>query len=449
MRSSGGRIFYGYYLVAMAFFLGFVYSGVYTHSRGVFVRGQIEDFDVSRTEISLAFSLVQIAGALVAPFFGYVLDRFRVRDVMTCGAIWLGIGFLVMSRVDTVWQFAILMTLFMGLGSASLGSSANSRLLVNWFDRYRGMVLSVSVMGYSTAGVVIPPVAVWMLDGMGWQNAYLIFGWVLLLVIAPMLFLIVRQRPQDFGLQPDGLTAPGSSLARRSETFGVVDDRQILPAQPAIEAVTSNSHDYGPNAWAAFALFARSRAFWGAVLLFGSLAGVLISLNVHLFLHYTGLALGDYQAAMILSVTGLCLFVSKPVFGWLIDRLGALRASMMTVVAGVVTMLVFSVATTLLPLLLAGVLLGFAFGAVVPLQAALLSRIFDPALYGRAYGALRLSIFPMTVTFTPLTGLIWDRTGSYAPAFVAFALLFLVVALLAPRMFSRDRIFEHAARERR
>jgi MFS family permease len=228
-----------------------------------------------------------------------------------------------------------------------------------------------------------------------------------LLVLVPLLYLVVRQRPEDMGLRVDG-----GSLAEA--------DTAEIPIRHA------------------FALFARSRAFWGAALLFGAMAGVLISVNLHMFLNYTGLGLGDYRAALILSVTGGSMLVSKPLFGWLIDRLGARRSTMLALLTAAVTMTAYCFADSFLPLLLAGVLLGVSFGGIVPLQAALLSRLFDTRLFGRAYGALRLSIFPMTVTFTPLTGLTYDLTGSYAPAFAAFAALFVVVALVTPRMIRLD-----------
>ncbi len=419
VKIGGGRVFYGYYLAAMSFVLGFVSGAMYAHSRGVFVRGQIEEFAVSRTEISLAFSAVQIAGAFASPVLGCLLDRFPVRNVMICGAIWLGAGFLVMSQAATVWQFAFLMALFMGLGSSSIGTSANTRLLVNWFDRHRGLALSVAVMGYSIAGIVMPPVAVWLMENAGWRHGYAAFGCVLLLVVLPLVAVMVRQRPQDIGQQPDGVAVVvnGGSPAA------------ALAGGPPEQAVTGMRATL-----AAFRQFIRSRAFWGVALLFGSMVGVMISVNLHLFMHYTGLDLGEYRAALILSVTGVFMFVSKPLFGWLIDRLGARRSSLVALLVGVATMLVYALSTDFVSLLLGGVLLGFAFGALVPLQAALLSRLFEPAMFGRAYGALRLCIFPMTVAFTPLTGLTHDLTGSYTPAFAAFAALFAGVALLAPRL---------------
>src|SRR5690606_41149490 len=116
-----------------------------------------------------------------------------------------------------------------------------------------------------------------------------------------------------------------------------------------------------------FVAFARAPAFWGTVLLFGVMDGVFGGLSVHLFLHYTSIGLDDYGAARLLSVGSAMSLVSKPSFGWLVDRLGARNASAIAVLVCGVSMGALAVASAPLALLSAAVLIGLGFGGTVPL----------------------------------------------------------------------------------
>src|SRR5690606_21909151 len=98
------------------------------------------------------------------------------------------------------------------------------------------------------------------------------------------------------------------------------------------------------------------------------------------------------------------------------------------------SMIAFATATSHAALAAAGALFGLAFGGTVPLQASVMSRVFPAAHFGRAYGSLRLCMFPLTLACTPLIGLVYDQSGSYLPVFAVFAVSFVIVALAAARM---------------
>ena len=161
------------------------------------------------------------------------------------------------------------------------------------------------------------------------------------------------------------------------------------------------------------------------------MAGTFGGFNVHLFLYYTELGIDDYRAALILSFTSGLAIVSKPLFGWLIDRVSARAATLISCTCYTVAMVCFAVFSEFALLFLAGALFGLGFGGMVPVRAAILSRLFSIEEYARAYGTLRLCMFPLTITWTPLIGWIYDTTSSYVPAFRLFAVLFSAAAVIA------------------
>jgi hypothetical protein len=75
---------------------------------------------------------------------------------------------------------------------------------------------------------------------------------------------------------------------------------------------------------------------------------------------------------------------------------------------------------------------------MVPVRAAILSRLFSTEQYARAYGSLRLCMFPMTISWLPLIGFIYDTQGSYLPAFIVFSGLFALAACVAFRLIPKD-----------
>lgn len=177
--------------------------------------------------------------------------------------------------------------------------------------------------------------------------------------------------------------------------------------------------------------FTRSAPFWGVVFTFGLLAGTFGGFNVHLFLYYTELGIDEYWATLVLSFSSVVAIGSKPLFGLLIDRVNPRTATMISCGCCLGAMLVLSVYTALPMLFVAGGLFGLGFGGMVPVRAAIISRLFSIEQYARAYGSLRLCMFPMTISWMPLIGYIYDTQGSYAPAFNVFAVLFSCATVVA------------------
>ena len=413
------RIFYGYYLAAFAFCVGFISGCVYLYSRGVFVRDQIVEFDASRTEISLAFTAVQIVSTTFAPVLGYLLDRYPIRNVMAAGCISMVLGFLALSQVQNLVQFTLTAAVFLGFGVGCVGTTANTKLMVNWFNRRRGFALGVAIMGYSAAGAVMAPIALYLLNNIGWRASYVLFAGICLVVVLPAILLLVKQRPQDMGLGPDGdpyepgesQSAPGATPRART-----LEERwQAFREQLAV--------------YASFAKDPSRSGVWSST--FGLMAGTFGGFNVHLFLYYTELGIDEYRATLILSFTSGLAIVSKPLFGWLIDQINPRVATLISCGCYIVAMVCFSFFSTFALLFLAGALFGLGFGGMVPVRAAILSRLFSIEEYARAYGSLRLCMFPLTITWTPLIGWIYDTNGSYLPAFKLFAVLFSLAALIA------------------
>ncbi|MFU8815464.1 MAG: MFS transporter [Pseudomonadales bacterium] len=409
LAGKRAAFFYGYPLAGYAFFMGFVASSFFLHSRGIFFPLWMEEFAVARTEISFAISLTLFVGACAAPLTGHFLDRYPVRIIVALGCAWLACGYLLLQFVDGYLTFLLILVVFQGLGWTCVGPLAQTKLMVNWFNRHRGMALGVAIMGISVAGIVMPTVATWLASTLGWRDTYALYAGVLLAVALPLTLLVVRQEPADLGQRPDGdaLPAPGAIPAAAP-----------MPSQPPQQLI------------AIYREFLGSRAFWSVVVTFGLMNGVYSAMITHLPAYLTGeLGFSLYQASYVLGVAGLFSLIGKVVFGWMMDRMSAKLTVMVAVTFYLFSTLVFMAVSQYGLIVVAGALFGLGFGGMVPVRSVLLSRLFGVRKFSRVNGLLSFFLAPATF-WVLITGYVADTTGTYVTAFQVWAVAFLLAGVV-------------------
>lgn len=401
------RFFYGYILAAYSFGMGFLASSFFLHSRGVFFPLWLEDFAVNRTQISLVITIVLFTGACLAPFVGYLIDKFPVKIIICFGATWLAIGYLLLQYVDSYLSFFAVLLMFQSLGWVCVGPLTQTKLMVNWFNRNRGMALGIAIMGISVAGIITPTVATYLADTLGWQNAYSIYAGVLLLLILPVTLWLVKQEPSIIGQHTDGDPLPQ-----------LTEEEKNAPPPPR------------ENVIEVYKEFLTSRAFWSVVITFTLMNGVYSALMTHLPSYLTSeLSFGAYDAAYALGVAGGFAIAGKIVFGWLMDHFDAKRTVLIAVTAYLASTLVFITADSYILILLAAGLFGTGFGGMVPVRSVLLSRLFGVAKFSRVNGLFSFFLAPATF-WVLITGWITDMTGSYIAAFQVWAVAFTLAGII-------------------
>ena len=414
------RFFYGYALAAFAFGLSFVASGFFLHSRGIFFPMWMAEFSVAKTEISLMVSLVLFTGACCAPITGYMIDRFPVRTIICIGSVWLATGYLLLRWVDAYIPFLVTFMLFQGIGWTCVGPLVQTKLMVNWFSRNRGMALGVAIMGISVAGVVMPTVVTFLSQALGWRDTYSLYAVILLVIVIPLTLTCVVQKPSDRGLQPDGDCEP-------PPTPQPVPDRNV-PAPPPASGL------------AVYREVLVSKAFWSVVLTFGLMNGVYSAMITHLPTYLTTeLTYTLLDASYVLGVAGSFAIADKIVFGWMMDHMNAKGTVMFGVTSYIASTIVFINVDTYALLLVAAALFGLGFGGMVPVRSVLISRLFGVGKFSRANGMLSFFLAPATF-WTLITGMITDATGTYTTAFKVWSVAFVLAGIvtLAIRLPNRE-----------
>ncbi len=389
-----GRIYYGWYIAAVAFLVNFITLGMNSYSPATFLKPMTEDLGWSRGFFSLAVSLSGLVSAPLALLVGPMVDRKGGRTFMLVGGIIMGATMIALGFVHAKWQFIALRSLLAPLAMAGVGQLVTQVTVSNWFIKKRGRALAILAMGMSSGAMIAPLLSTFLISAVGWRHAWMVLGLICWIPLAPVV-LLMKRRPEDMGLSPDGVAPEASRGTGR------------LPASPEVTWTRREA--------------VRTGAFWLFTLVFplGMLGSSAIVSHLYPYLADTGFTLKTVALmTMTLSLTALCV---KPAWGFIAERVPpryCLAVAFLLIGAGLGLLVV--AAPHKLALYLSIVFLGTFYGATIPLQALLWANYFGRMSLGRVQS---LSM-PISSLFNPigpvLAGFMWDVTGSYRSIFTAY-----------------------------
>lgn len=408
MKNSGpGKIFYGWFIIAVAaigLLMGYV--PIIGFSFGVFFKPLSQEFNWSRAEISLGFSLSLLVLSAALPIVGRLVDRFGARKIILPAACLFGLGLASFYFLTaSLWHF-YLIYMFLGLVGSGTAPVPYYKVISQWFDRQRGLALGLTMGGAGLGFFVMPTLSYALIAWMGWRLAYVVIGIAVIAVTVPVVGLFLRETPQSMGLSPDG------DLVAGDVSVAVAGDRGGVTAR---------------EAW-------RSWTFW---LMCASLFLVSVALNgclIHLVPLLTDRGISPQNAAFSASLLGGATLLGRLGTGVLLDRFFATS----------VALCFFSVAALGILMLWAGlagplsfliaVLLGVGIGAEGDIMPYLVSRYFGLRAFGEIY-AYVLAIYTLGAVVGPLLmGIGFDSTGSYDSVLVPLLVVTLAGAVLLTRL---------------
>ena len=407
------RLYFGWYIVAGAFFGQMLQAGLSAYAGGVFLVPMTEDLGWTRTEFTLAQTVGQLVTGSIGFFIGAHVDRRGGRGVMIVGGVIIVVTLFSLSYIQEWWQWLVLRGLFFMGGAAMIGSLVVNVTLSKWFVDLRGRAIGIAAIGFSIGGIVIAPPLTAFVDDFGWRAGWQVLAVATAAIIFPIA-LLFRRQPEDHGLSPDGRTA--------EELRGGAAQR--------IEADYRNSYTRR-EALRTPALYMITFAFGLAVI---GIGGVI--LNTIPFL--TDQDYSRATAARIVVVLGFAAGFSKAFWGWLTERYDAryVAALGFALSGSSMILIVFSAASGIAALVALGYLLwGTGVGALFPSQEVIWAQYF-----GRRYlGEVRSVVLPVSLGMGAagplLTALYFDAVGDYNGVFLAVGInwVFASVLILAVR----------------
>lgn len=400
------RVYYGWWIVLAFVVLNVYWYGTLVVGLTVLFTPIRHTFGWSAALLAGVLSLLSLASGLCAPLVGVIFDRSGPRGLLLTATACTGAGMLLVSRATGLVSFVaafLLVAVGYGIWAGGTGPAAAGL----WFNRRRGLAMGVIIGGSSLGGVLVP---LWKLlvDASGWRATLVVAALALWVVSVPAC-LILRHRPADLGLLPDGDQRGASVLSSAGEPGN---------ADAALRAALAT--------WQFWLLCAVA-----SLLLAGSTATVLLMLP-----RLQEARLSDGTAVAAITLVTLLGAVGKPGCGWLADRTDPVRLAAISAALQAVGLLAFALAPAQWPVLLVFVL-GFGLGNDnARLMAAIIcTRYYGLRAFGRIQGVLYFTLLLGRVVGPVLAGRLHDTGHGYSAAFLLFAALSLITvpALLALR----------------
>jgi MFS family permease len=413
--SKRPKFFYGWWIVFTAA-LGLCLGGppIAVFSFSIFFKSLVHEFHASRAAISFAFTLHNVIGAMCAPLVGRLIDRFGARRVILPATATFAL-ILISGRAlgSSIWQFYLFYTALglMGIGASPIPYGV---VVSHWFNRRRGLALGFMMLGVGLGAIVAPLLAQRLIAAFGWRIAYVIFGFIILLIPLPVVAVLLENDPAQRGLAPDGVQPRHGASERQSEIQGLT------------------WHEIWP-----------SPTFWLLICAF-SLTGASVHAGV---LHMQPLlmdrGLSPERAAVAISVIGLALLAGRLGSGYLLDRIFAPRVAIFFFGASTLGMAILWLGSTGNVALAAAFLVGLGMGAEADIIAYLISRYFGLRAFGTAYGHAFGAFVLAGAVGTLLMGAGYDWTHSYTVPLAWFIGAMLaalaLLACLGPYRYAAER----------
>ncbi len=395
MRATGKKIFYGWWMVAAGCGLQFLQSALLMQSFGAYVAVLRDERGWSKTALSGAAALQQMESAILGPLLGWIIDRFGAQGPIRIGVVIFGIGFMLLSRIDTLLGFYGAFVV-MAIGSSLCGFFPINVALIHWFERYRARALSSLSLGLAAGGMLVPVVA-WSLSTFGWRATAFASG-VAYIAIGLPLAMAMRRRPEDHGETVDGGRPPRDV----PEGTASVEDRRDFTAREALHT-------------SAFWLISLGHAF--ALL-------AVHAVNVHAITHMKeGLGYSVERAAFVITLMVVGQ-IGGVAIGWLVgDRFKKRLVAAVCMLMHMAGLLLLTYAVGVAMVIGFALLHGVAWGLRGPFMQAIRADYFGRAAIGMILGLSYMIIVVGQVGGPMIAGVLADMTGDYRLGFTILALL--------------------------
>ena len=384
-KGKNMKIFYGWWIVLASFILGLYVAGAIFYSFTAFVDPLVNEFGWSYTQISLASSLRGLEMGIFAPFVGILLDRFGSRIIIFIGMTVVGLALILLSGIHTLLMFYICF-LLLAFGAGGCTSVVVMSVVANWFNRRVGLAMGIAVCGFGASGLMIPLVVV-LIEKYGWRSAFFFLGIGAWLIGLPLV-AVIRNKPEQYGMLPDGKLIQDHATEDNSDTAEItVHFREALSNRSFLLIVSAE---------------------WIRMMTVGTLI-------MHIMPYLNSIGLPRSTAGFISAGIPLCSIAGRFGFGWLgdiYDKRYIIALGFALMCLGLFLFLHIHYTWVILLFLL---FFPIGYGGGMSLRGAIIREYFGRASFGKMIG-LTMGVGSVGAIIGPtLGGWVFDTFYSYQP----------------------------------
>jgi MFS family permease len=394
-QSNEPGVFYGYYVVIAAFITLTLGWGVY-YSYGVFFKPLMQEFGWTTAITSGAFSASIFISGSSGIVAGRLSDRLGPRVVIIFCTILLSSGYILMSVVQSTWQFYLVYALLIAPGIAGFWAPPVSTI-ARWFHGRRGLMTGIVSGGISFGQFILPPLLTGSILSYNWRATYVAIG-VITLIAVGISAQFIRSSPQQMGLKPYGHLVEKPSHNIKSSGFTL---RQAI----------------------------QTRQFWMACLIYFCFGIAQLAVMVHMVPHATDMGISPIQASIILSIIGVVSFIGRVSIGTIVDTAPIKKTTNVCLLLMVVALTWLMFSNDLWKLYLFAVFFGFSYGGLSCIQSLMAAELFGLGILGVVTAIFSFS-FSFGGSIGPLmAGFIVDFSNNYQWVFLT-CLIIVTMALV-------------------
>ena len=399
--------FYGWTVLSAAGASMFVRNALGSLTLAVFVYPISQELGWSRTLIGGAASLGGLLSIIGAPPVGWAVDRFGARQVLTIAVLLLGLSTMSLAWATTPLAFYLAYGLGRVLftGPIPIGASV---VVARWFVRKRGRATGILAFGHAGGMILFPAIASLVIQLQGWQEAWFVMGILVLVIALAPVALFIIQRPEDVGLVPDG-----------GQLSGIESGEVGSPARPG----------HREPMWSLRQAI-RTPALWMLALATGSVYFIQSGTNLHQGAYFVdqGLSKATADIAIILSAVGAAF--GALAWGWMSEKIPVRYVFAVVALLMAISIALFAAVDTAAEAYGYAFLFGAAVGGIIVVPPIAYADYFGRQSLGAIRGVTEPFVALGQAIGSVLSGAVYDITGTYQGAFLAYAALGAAVILL-------------------
>ena len=416
--SDAKGMYYGWWVVFTASIFHALFGGLYHTGMALYFLPFKRAFEISSTQLSLAFAIRSLEGGLEGPFVGYLVDKIGPRPIVLFGVVAGGVGFILLALTQSFLMFLVVFLGFLTIGFSTPFHGITATIN-HWFRRRLGTAMSLATVGSAVGGVLITPLVAWIILSSGWRVAATTSG-ILILVIGIPLSLLIRIPKGNEAFQEEETDSEEDKI----ESIGTTGESNFEHSPSLVAESTSFDGDFTVKE----AL--RTKTYWLLSLSIGLRLMAQSALMVHMVPMLVSRGNSEGVAAILVSLLSLVRLPAIIGAGIVSDKWSRTRTSSLSMLSGVAAGVVILVGPSGL---LTGVAFAFLFAGAQACNSvtwALVGQFFGRKSFGTLRGGVTLMQSLMSTAGPLGAGVVFDLTGDYKVAFVAISVTYVAATIM-------------------
>ncbi|MFC1917707.1 MFS transporter [Chloroflexota bacterium] len=407
---SERKFYYGWVVVIAFAIISTILWGL-RFSFGVFFKSIEGEFELTRAATSSVFSAYMVLGTIFVVLGGWALDKYGPRIVVLLMGITTGLGLLLTSQINSLWQLYFTYSLLLAMGTSSIYMVIMASVS-RWFNKKRGLALGIASLGAGSGTVLMSPLATYLITTFDWRMAFLVIGIIALLIVVPLSRLL-KNEPSEIDPVSDG-KEPG------------LTDKKSLQENNG----TKSLHLKGLSLFQAF----KTKSLVMFILMYFLIAFSSILVLTHIVPHVIDMGFSVGEAATVLSLIGVGNSTGRVLMGIVADKIGRKISAIICNLVQSLAMVWLLWSDELWMLVLFAIVFGFTFGGRGPIMGALIGDSFGLKRIGSILGITEVGFGIGAAIGPAVGGLIFDFSRNYSAAFLSTIAALLIVAVLTTQV---------------